>query len=102
MGFEQASISYPNFLDWQRNNRAFSSIASYREDDFTVTGNGPAERVSVEMVSAEFFQTLGVKQVAGRLFSEDDDHLGAAPVAILGGGYWKRKFGSTADVVENA
>jgi predicted permease len=99
MGFEQASISYPNFLDWQRNNRAFSSIASYREDDFTVTGNGPAERVSVEMVSAEFFQTLGVKQVAGRLFSEDDDHLGATPVAILGGGYWKRKFGSTADVV---
>ncbi|MGH9747208.1 MAG: ABC transporter permease [Candidatus Acidiferrales bacterium] len=99
MGFEQASISYPNFLDWQRNNRSFSSIASYRQDDFTVTGIGQAERVPVEMVSADFFQTLGVKPVIGRLFSQDDDHVGAGPVAILSGGFWKRKFGSAADVV---
>jgi predicted permease len=99
MGFEQASISYPNFLDWQRNNRSFSSIASYRGDDFTITGIGQAERVPVEMVSADFFQTLGVQPVVGRLFSKDDDHLGAGPVAIIGGGFWKRKFGSSGDVV---
>jgi predicted permease len=99
MGFEQASISYPNFLDWQRTQRTFSSLASYRPDNYTITGIGQAERVPVEMVSAEFFQTLGVKPVAGRLFGADDDHAGAAPVAILSGGFWKRKFGSTGDVI---
>ncbi len=99
MGFEQASISYPNFLDWQRNNRSFTSIASYREDQFTITGIGQAERVPVQMVSADFFQTLGVKPVLGRLFTAEDDHLGAAPVTILSGGFWKRKFGSAGDVV---
>ena len=99
MGFEQASISYPNFLDWQRTQRTFTSIASYRPDNYTVTGIGEAERVPIEMISADFFQTLGVKPVAGRLFTSEDDHAGAAPVAILSGGFWKRKFGSAVDVV---
>src|SRR5579864_2576192 len=36
--FTQSSISYPNFLDWQRNNRSLASIAAYRGDDFNLTG----------------------------------------------------------------
>jgi hypothetical protein len=38
--FEYGSISYPNFLDWQRNNRTFQLIAAYRPDDFTVAAPG--------------------------------------------------------------
>jgi putative ABC transport system permease protein len=43
--FTQSSISYPNFLDWRRNNRSLASIAAYRSDNFNLTGTGEPERV---------------------------------------------------------
>ena len=43
--FETSSISYPNFLDWQRNNSTFASMAAYRHEDFNITGSGEPERV---------------------------------------------------------
>src|SRR5262249_43048092 len=38
--FSTASISYPNFLDWVRNNRTLSELAAFRQDTFTLTGRG--------------------------------------------------------------
>jgi predicted permease len=97
--FKYGSISYPNFLDWQRNNRTFQSIAAYRPDDFTVAGTGNPERVNGVMVSADFFPTLGVQPVLGRGFSADEDQLGGKPVVLIGAGYWKRNYGSARDIV---
>jgi hypothetical protein len=82
--FEKSSISYPNFLDWQRTNSTFASMAAYRHEDFNITGSGEPERVRGGMVSAEFFPTLGVKPLLGRLFVRDEDGLGAAPVKASG------------------
>ena len=42
--FAEASIPYPDFLDWQRGNRSFSAIAAYRSDDFNLAGAGQSER----------------------------------------------------------
>jgi predicted permease len=97
--FDRSSISYPNFLDWQRANSTFSSIAAYRSDDFSITGRGEAERVRIGMVSAGFFEILGVTPARGRLFTPEEDRLGTAPVAILSAGLWQRKFGSAPDIV---
>src|ERR1035438_5020595 len=62
--FSQSSISYPNYLDWVRNQRSFSSLAAFREDNYNLTGMGEPERVKAEMVSASFFSVLGVNPVA--------------------------------------
>ena len=97
--FEQSSISYPNFLDWQKNNHSFSSLAGFRSDDFNLTGVGEPERLHAHMISAEFFPTLGLKPILGRNFRPEEDKAGAGPVAILGEGLWKRKFGSSPDVI---
>ncbi|MGA9247117.1 MAG: ABC transporter permease [Candidatus Acidiferrales bacterium] len=97
--FDSSSISYPNFLDWQRSNTTFSSLAAYRSDDFSILGNGEAERVRVGMISAGFFETLGVNPLLGRLFNADEDRLGAAPVALVTAGLWERKFGSAPDII---
>jgi predicted permease len=97
--FEYGSISYPNFLDWQENNRTFQSMAAYRPDDFSVTGTGDPERVEGVMVSAEFFPTLEVQPVLGRGFSAEEDRLGGKPVVLISAGYWKRKYGSAPDIV---
>ena len=97
--FESSSISYPNFQDWQRTNSTFASMAAYRSDDFSITGSGETERVRVAMVSAGFFETLGVNPVRGRLFTSAEDRLGTAPVALISAGLWQRKFGSTPDIL---
>jgi predicted permease len=98
-GDDQAPIAYLNFLDWRRDNQSFSSIALYHNEDYNFTGIGEAERVSGYMVSADFFETLGVNPVLGRRFGADDDQVGAAAVVILGGGFWKRRFGASPDMV---
>ncbi|HEV3254517.1 MAG TPA: ABC transporter permease [Candidatus Acidoferrales bacterium] len=97
--FEKSSISYPNFLDWQRTNTTFASMAAYRSEDFNITGSGEPERVRGGMVSAEFFPIFGVKPLLGRLFVRDEDRLGAAPVALLAEGFWQRRFGSARDII---
>jgi len=94
-GFDQAPIAYLNFLDWQRDAHSFSTMAIYRNEDYNFTGKGEAERLSGYMISADFFSTLGVKPIIGRRFRPEDDQVGAAPVVILGGGFWKRHFGSS-------
>ena len=98
-GFDQAPIGYLNFLDWQRDNQTFSSMAMYRNQDYNFIGNGEGQRLSGYMISTDFFSTLGVNPVLGRPFRPDDDRLGAAPVVILGGGLWKRKFGSSLEII---
>ena len=99
-GLESAPIEYPNFLDWQRDSRTFASMAAYRNEDYNFIGNGEGERLSGYMISGGFFNTLGVAPVLGRTFRVDDDQLGAAPVVILSGGFWKRKFGSSPDIID--
>ncbi len=100
--FSHSSISYPNFLDWQRENGTFAAMAAYRGDEFNLTGSGEPERLRAEMVSADFFPILAVKPVLGRLFSAQDDHAGAAPVVLLSEGLWRRRFGASPQIIGQA
>ena len=98
-GIDHAAVSYLNFLDWQRDTQTFSSMAIYRNQDYNFIGKGEGERLTGYMISADFFSTLGVTPLLGRTFRPDDDHTGAAPVVILGGGFWKRQFGSSLEII---
>jgi hypothetical protein len=91
----RASSSYPNFLDWVRDNRSFSDLAAFRPDDLNLIGLGQPERVPAEMVSASFFRLLGVQPILGRSFHAADDQLSAAPVVLISENFWQRKFGSS-------
>ncbi len=97
--FKYSSISYPNFLDWQRYNTTFTAIGAFRSETFNLTGMGDAERLHGNMVSSTFFTILGVRPIAGRGFSEDEDRLGGAPNTLIGEGLAKRKFGSAEAAV---
>jgi putative ABC transport system permease protein len=97
--FEQASIPYLNFLDWQKDNSTFASMAALRSDDFNLTGTGAPERLHGHMISSGFFSLLGVNPMLGREFRPEEDQVGANPVVLLGDGLWKRKFASSPDVI---
>src|SRR5713101_4757038 len=97
--FGQSSISYPNFLDWRKDNTSFSSLGAFRSESYNLTGIGEPERLNCQMVSAEFLPALGIPLPLGRNFRAEEDQAGAAPVVLLGDGLWKRKFGSSPDVL---
>jgi len=97
--FQESSISYPNFLDWQKDNHSFAALSAFRSDDYNMVGAGEPERVHIHMISAEFFPALGLPPLLGRTFRSEEDQAGAGPVTILGDGLWKRKFGLSLDVL---
>jgi putative ABC transport system permease protein len=97
--FAKGSISYPNFLDWQRDNRSFEAMAAYRWTDGSITGVGQPENVPARRVSATFFPILGVNPILGRNFTSEEDRRGANPTALISEGLWKRKFGSDRNVI---
>ncbi len=98
-GLDRAPISYLNFLDWERANQSFSSIAIYHHEDYNLTGTTHPERLNGLMVSAGFFPALAVQPILGRVFNRDDDHPGAAPVVVLSAGFWKRRFAASPAIV---
>jgi len=98
-GDDKSPPVYLNFLDWRRETQTFASMAMYRNRDYNVSGTAEAQRLSGYMISADFFPTLGVNPVLGRTFRPEDDVVGAAPVVILGGGFWTRAFGASSDVI---
>ena len=97
--FSTGSISYPNFRDWQRNNHTFAAMAISRQISFSLTGAGEAEQLNAALLSSDYFSLLGVKPVIGRTFAPGEDEVGAAPIVLINEGLWKRKFGSSPDVL---
>src|SRR5579864_1438866 len=97
--FKNGSISYPNFIDWRRMNTTFAGMAAYRSTGFNLSGNGEPERLHGEMISAGFFEILGVNPIMGRTFTADEDRLGANPTVMITEGLWQRKFGGRKDII---
>jgi predicted permease len=92
------SISYLNFLDWQKENQTFSAMAVSRQSSFALVGTGEAERVRGRRCTANLFSVLGVKPALGRDFAPGEDARGAAPVVMISAELWQRWFGGAPDV----
>ncbi|MGB7281920.1 MAG: ABC transporter permease [Candidatus Acidiferrum sp.] len=97
--FATGSISFPNFRDWVKNNRSFSAMGAYRPFSYSLTGLGEAEQIRSMFVTSDFFPVLGVNPQIGRSFAPGEDEIGAAPIAMISAGFWKRKFGSSQDAL---
>jgi putative ABC transport system permease protein len=83
-------FSYPLFRDLRDKNTVLSGLIAAAPVSVGVVWNDHAEAVSAEMVSGNYFETLGVRPALGRLFvSSDETTEGANPVAVLSFDYWK-------------
>ncbi len=96
--FPQREASYPDFLDWRRN-QSFEAMAAYSGGGVTLTGRGAPERIPSARASADFFKTLGVEPIVGRAFRQGEDSPGAANVVLLSYGCWQRRFGGDGAIV---
>ena len=96
---QRGTVSYPNFLDWQRANQTFSSLTAFRKDNLILTGEGRPERLTAAMISAGFLSTLGIRPVIGREFYVNEDQLGAGGVVLIGEGFWRERFGANPGIL---
>jgi predicted permease len=94
------SLSYPMFQQFQPLEDEFSGVTALCGNvGLNLRGNGPASFVQGEMVSGNFFDTLGIGPALGRTLAPSDDQPGAPPVAVLSYGYWQRAFGGDPGAV---
>jgi predicted permease len=92
-------LSYPDFLDWQRNSRSFERIAALANEGFDLTNPGAPEHVDGKQVSASFFSTLGVRFALGRGLSPEEDEAGGAPAVVISNRLWQDRFGGSPAAV---
>jgi putative ABC transport system permease protein len=88
-----------NFLSWREQQRSFEEIAAVGFNTYTLNGWGDAEQLYGNLISPALMPTLGLSPVAGRTFANDEEKPGAAPVAMISEGLWKRRFGGNRGIL---
>ena len=91
-------FSYKEILDY-RTARSLESVVEFHNMWFILLGRSEPQRVSTGVVSANFFDVLGVKPMYGRTFVDADDRPGAPAVLVLSHAYWKSGFGGDPSIV---
>jgi putative ABC transport system permease protein len=91
-------VSFPNFLDWRRQNQVFEDVAAYRYWPTTIAGEGTPETVLGLQVTSGLFSVLGVHPSLGRTFLPEEDQPGKGNVAILSYNLWQRRFGGSHSI----
>ena len=97
---EACSVPRPLFGEIRAHNEVFAGVAAFAGPaQVTLSGNGLASMARAELVSGDYFSTLGVNAMIGRTFESSDEAAAAAPVAVLSYGYWKAAFGGRPDAL---
>ncbi|NMO23319.1 ABC transporter permease [Pyxidicoccus fallax] len=96
---ERMGVSLLAVQAWRERAHAFQGIEGLTLRDFTLLGDGPAERVRSARATAGLLPLLGVRPVLGQAFGAESEVPGRDQVVLLGHGLWQRRFGGRPDVV---
>ncbi len=98
---ESAGVSPPDFVDYRAGAKSFQQFAAigYFDGVENISGGEQPQQVRSQIVSWNFFRTLGISPLVGRDFVTDDEKEMEPTVAILGNGIWKRVFGADPGIV---
>jgi macrolide transport system ATP-binding/permease protein len=94
-----ADLSYPDYLDWKKLNKVFSSLDVYDGTGYLLRTPAGTEPVPGVRVSDGFLRTLGVSPVLGRDFYPGEDLPAAPKTVILTFSTWQKRFGGRKDVI---
>jgi predicted permease len=85
------AFSYPTLRDIREQNSIFSGVAAHNVAMVGLGEKNNTRRTFADIVSANYFDVLGVRPVMGRTFTVDEETPGhAASVALVSFGYWKK------------
>lgn len=102
-GFSCETYTADAYEEFREQNHTFQDVAGYfafsSSDNVKLTGHGQPKPATGITVTGNFFQTLGVEPVAGRLFAEEETRQGARPVALLAYAFWKSQYAADPTIV---
>ena len=91
-GGDRGLVSIPDLLDYRSALTSFNNIAATTSASFTMSGRGEATALTGSRVTANLFETWGLKMAAGQPFLRGDDLPGSPDVVVLSHTFWKRQF----------
>ena len=98
--FRYGTSSYPDYLDLRDQSKVFTGLLAYCMMPGNLSFEGKSELIMGEIVSGNYFDVLGVRAAVGRTFLPDEDRTPAThPVAVLGHGFWQRRFGADPTIL---
>jgi predicted permease len=98
----EVRMSYPEYLDYRdAMTTVFSDLVGFRSTPVSLGSGREPQRVRGQMVTGNFFTTLGVVPAAGRLLTSADDQPGGAPVVVLSDRLWRQQFGGSPDILSS-
>ena len=92
-------VAIPELWDYRARLESVRDLVEYHTMSFVLLNQGEPDQVATGVVSANFFDMLGVRPVVGRTFVDKDDDLGAEAVLVLSHEYWQQKFGGDPKVI---
>ena len=92
-------FSVKEILDYRNQSHTLDAVVEHHTMNFLLLGKDWAERVNTAVVSANFFDVLGVKPILGRTFVAADDVLGSNAVLILSYDYWRNRHSADPNIV---
>ena len=97
-GVDEPYVSNPVWEQIRDRQDVFSGVFGYAIARFNLSPRGEVRYIEGNYVSGQYFQTLGVQPVIGRLITSADDHRGCPATAVLSRALWQNELGGRADV----
>jgi len=98
-GGANLTFSVPEVRDFRSGVPSLAGIAEYSSWTAIHQRQEGAERISVGLVTGNYFEVMGLRAVLGRLTGPSDDGPGVPPVAVLTYEYWLKRFGGDSSIV---
>lgn len=96
---QPSQVTIPIWEELRERQDVFSGTFAYAEETFDGSTGGESRPIAGNLVSGDFFSTLGLTPAVGRLISAADDRPGCAATAVLGHGFWQNEYGGDRGVV---
>jgi predicted permease len=93
------SVHPQNYLEWRTRSHAFEALALMQPVPVNVMSEAGAEQATRIETTDELFHVFGVAPILGRGFTAEEIRPGHEPIAVLGYGFWQRRFGGDRDVI---
>lgn len=92
-------FSVKEVLDYREQNQTLDAVVEHHTMSFTLLGGNEPQRVQTGVVSANFFDVLGVIPIVGRTFVAGDEEHGSDAVLVLSHKYWQQSHGGDQGIV---
>jgi predicted permease len=99
-GINSYGVPVSDFAAWREQQHSFEDLAAFSEGTVNLSGpEGKPERFEGGFITAATFRLLRVQPLRGRLFTDQDNLPGAAPVSLISWDLWQNRFGGDPDIL---